>query len=239
MLSLEKQNQLREQYRRLRPEWRPATEVYAQLVKDYVKPESVVLDLGCGRGGLVEQLEHPLAQVVGVDPDWQSLVEHRLPLPRTVGISGRLPFAAERFDVVFASWLLEHLAHPAVDLAEIGRVLKPGGVFVFITPNKKHPLSMLNQLFGRFALLQGRLVEWLYGRAADDAFPTRYRANTTAALQTLGAESGLQLITLHTIPDPTYIAFTPLLFRVMCWFETWLRPERRLHLVGVLEKTHS
>jgi SAM-dependent methyltransferase len=237
MLSLEKQNQLREQYRQLRPNWHPATEVYAQLVKDYVKTNSRVLDLGCGRGGLVEQLAQPLEQLVGIDPDWQSLREHRLALPRVVGVSGRLPFAAASFDLIFASWLLEHLENPVQDLAEISRVLRPGGVFVFITPNAQHPLGVLNRLFGRFAAVQGRLVEWLYGRTADDAFPTRYRANTVASLQTLSATSNLQLVTLLTIPDPTYIAFTPLLFRLMCWFESWLRPERRLHLVGVMEKT--
>lgn len=237
MLSLEKQNRLREQYRHLQPGWQPATEVYAQLVKDYVKPNSHVLDLGCGRGGLVEQLQHPLEQMVGIDPDWHSLAAHRLPLPRVVGVSGRLPFAAASFDLIFASWLLEHLENPVLDLAEIGRVLRPGGVFVFITPNARHPLSVLNRLFGRFGRVQGRLVKWFYGRAADDTFPTRYRANSTAALQTLSTRCHLQLTTLLTIPDPTYVAFTPLMFRLMCWFETWLRPERRLHLVGVMEKT--
>jgi hypothetical protein len=34
------------------------------------------------RGGLVEQLAHPLPQMVGIDPDWLSLREHRLEIPR-------------------------------------------------------------------------------------------------------------------------------------------------------------
>jgi ubiquinone/menaquinone biosynthesis C-methylase UbiE len=155
MLSLEKQNQLREQYRQLRPNWHPATEVYAQLVKHYVKTNSRVLDLGCGRGGLVEQLAQPLEQLVGIDPDWQSLRAHRLSLPRVVGISGRLPFAAASFDLIFASWLLEHLENPAQDLAEISRVLRPGGVFVFITPNARHPLGVLTACSADLRLCKG------------------------------------------------------------------------------------
>ena len=65
MLSLDRQNKLREQYRQMHPTWRPATEVFADLVRAQLRPESRVLDVGCGRGGLVEQLEHPLPQVVG------------------------------------------------------------------------------------------------------------------------------------------------------------------------------
>ena len=77
MLSLDRQNELRQQYQQQNPDWRPATEIYANLVREWLRPSALVLDIGCGRGGLVEQLEHPLSQTVGIDPDWQSLVEHR------------------------------------------------------------------------------------------------------------------------------------------------------------------
>ena len=80
MLSLDKQNAWREQYRASHPGWQPATELYANLVRQQLTPAARVLDIGCGRGGLVEQLGHPLAQVVGIDPDWLSLREHRLNL---------------------------------------------------------------------------------------------------------------------------------------------------------------
>lgn len=171
MLSLDRQNALREQWRPANPGWRPATEVYADLVRSHLRPDSRLLDVGCGRGGLVEQLAHPLTQIVGVDPDWLSLKEHRLGLPRAAAISQALPFAPHSFDLIFASWVLEHLAHPQADLTEIARVLKPGGVFVFITPNRRHPLVGMNRWLARFARLQDKLVETLYGRAAADTFP--------------------------------------------------------------------
>jgi hypothetical protein len=44
------------------------------------------------------------------------------------------------------------------------------------------------------------------------------------------------LAELHTIPDPTYLAFTSILFRFMSWFETALPSQRQLHLVGVVKK---
>lgn len=236
MITLDQQNTLREQYRQQQPGWRPATEVYAGLVRANLGAESRVLDWGCGRGGLVEQLAHPLEQMVGVDPDWLSLKEHRLALPRAAAISHALPFVSGSFDLVFASWVLEHLAHPQADLGEIARVLKPGGVFVFITPNRGHPLVWLNRWLARFAWLQDKLVEKLYGRAAADTFPAFYRANSPADLHRLAQQHGLTLTTLHPIADPTYLAFNPALFRFMVWFESRLAHDRHIHLVGLMTR---
>lgn len=234
MLPLDKQNALRERYRRQRPGWRPATEVYADLVRDHLRPESRLLDLGCGRGGLVEQLAHPLSQMVGIDPDRVSLHEHRLALPRAQAFSQRLPFADDVFDVIYASWLLEHLSRPEEDFREIARVLRAGGVFVFITPNGRHPLSLFNHLLGRVGQLQGWLVRGFYGRSAADAFPTFYRANGRRDLERLAAVSQLRLERLEAVSDPTYLAFTPALFRLMRWLEERLPAERKLHLVGAM-----
>ena len=237
MLDLEEQNRWRAKYQIRQPDWRPATEVYADTVRYYLQPESRVLDLGCGRGGLIEQLTHPLHHVVGLDPDWLSLVEHRLDLPRTAGFSHALPFADNSFDLVFCSWLLEHLATPQIDFSEIGRVLRPNGCFVFITPNGRHPLAWANRLLGRFGQLQGLLVKRFYGREEEDTFPTRYRANTIPQINRLGEQVQLKPELWYTIPDPSYLAFNAALFRFMCWFETAVPAALRLHLVGVLKKS--
>jgi len=237
MLSLDRQNQFREQYRLTNPHWRPATEVYAALVREHLRPNSRVLDLGCGRGGLVEQLDHPLNAITGVDVDEQSLHEHRLAwLPRVAAVANTLPFRAAAFDLAFSSWLLEHLANPAHTLREIGRVLRPGGCFVFITPNKRHPLAALNQVAGRLGRWQMQLVEQLYGRSAADTFPTCYRANSLDDLQRLSRQSSLILTHLEHIPDPSYLAFTETIFHLTSRIEQQLPSNRYIHLVGILKK---
>lgn len=237
MLSLSQQNAWREAYRAAHPGWRPATEVYAARVRDCLRLGARLLDVGCGRGGLVEQLDHPLPLLVGIDPDWVSLREHRLAqLPRATAISDGLPFAAATFDVVAASWLLEHLAIPAATFGEIGRVLRPGGAFIFITPNARHPLAAINRLGGRLGRAQGRLVSRLYGRAEADTFATVYRANTPAALAALMAAAGLRLEALDRVADPTYLAFNRPLFRFMSAVEDRLPDDRRIHLVGLARK---
>jgi SAM-dependent methyltransferase len=240
MLSLEEQNRWRDVYRQQRPDWRPATEVFAGLVRAYLTPTTRLLDLGCGRGGLVEQLvskESEPCRWVGVDPDLASLRQHRLPtLPRLAARSETLPLRSASFDLIFCSWLLEHLPRPYDTFAEIGRLLRPGGVFVFITPNAHHPLAQLNHALGRLAQVQGWLVSGLYGRAAADAFPTTYQANTPDQICHLARSCALHLVQLHTIPDPSYLAFHPWLFRLMIRVEEWLPAGRKLHLVGVLQK---
>jgi SAM-dependent methyltransferase len=241
MLNLDQQNELRERYRQQRPNWQPATEFYADLVRSRLEPESRVLDLGCGRGGLVEQLNHPLHQLVGVDPDVVSLQEHRLrpEMPLSAAYSDRLPFADGRFDLVFASWVLEHLARPEVVLGEIGRVLKPGGVFVFITPNRHHPLMALNRLVARFSALQGRLVEYFYGRKTADTFPAYYKANSGDDVRKVAGELGMTLVVSQLIPDPTYLAFRPNWFDTAVWLDERLSDERAIHLVGMIEKSST
>lgn len=236
MLSLERQNELREEYRRRRPGWRPATELYAALVRSRLRPEHRLLDLGCGRGGLIEQLNHPLPQTMGLDPDLASLRQHRLDFSRVQGTSEALPYADGSFDVIIASWLLEHVPQPARDMREVARVLRPGGAFIFITPNARHPLALLNRLLGRGEGIQNRLVQWLYGRAAGDTFPTYYEANSRQDLLRLAAASGLELEVLKAVPDPTYLALNKTLFRVMQKVEEALPSERKLHLVGLLKR---
>jgi SAM-dependent methyltransferase len=236
MLPLDRQNALRERYRQLRPGWQPATAVYAATVRRYLRPDSRLLDLGCGRGGLVEQLGHPMARTAGVDPDWASLREHRLELPRATALSEALPFPQASFDLVMASWVLEHLAAPEATLAEIGRVLRPGGVFVFLTPGLAHPLIAFNRRLSRLRGLQRRLVTALYGRQSADTFPAHYQANRPEAVISLGRRARLSLLSLETIADPTYLAFWSPLFNLAVWLEERLPRLRQLHLVGALSR---
>lgn len=240
MLSLEKQNRWRDAYRLSHPDWRPATEVFATYVRRELKPESRILDLGCGRGGLLEQLTHPLSRAMGIDPDYISLREHRLPrLPRAVALSDCLPIVAESFDIVTGSWLLEHLADPARTFSAASRVLQPGGAFIFITPNASHPIAWLNRIAGRLGWVQGQMVARIYGRAGDDTFSTFYRANTPAVIDGLARGAQLNLETLELIPDPSYLAFNRLLFNGMSAIDDRLPARRRIHIVGVARKPGS
>lgn len=230
MLSLDRQESYRCRYAARRPGWQPASRIYQDTVAARLTPTARVLDLGCGRGGVLERL-HPFAGfVAGIDPDPASLREHRArALALTCGLAERLPYSDGSFDLVCASWVLEHLPDPARAFAEIARVLVSGGHFVFLTPNARHPLLVLGRALRP---AQRWLVSHLYGRTEADTFPALYRANTPARIKRLAQAVGLTQVSLDYIGDPTYLAFNESLFHLSCLLERLLPAALRVHLVG-------
>ena len=238
LLPLDVQNEYRKRYRAANPGWRSSGEQFEELVRSHVTPETRVLDLGCGRGGVVELFWRDVRLAAGLDPDASSLAEHRshgLPVMR--GRGEQLPFTAESFDLVVSIWVLEHLRDPRVVLGEVRRVLRPGGHFVFLTPNLRHPLLRLNRLGRALPALQRRVVPWVYGRAEADTFAVQYRANTVSDLRAQAADSGLTVAELRVVPDPTYLALNRFMYRASVWLERLLPPGWGVHLLGDLTRT--
>jgi len=234
----DKQEHYRALYRKIKPGWKPSTQVYQELVASYLNPEAKLLDLGCGRGGIVERL-HPLARLtVGVDADLASLREHRAPsIPRIQALAEALPFPAQTFDLVISSWVLEHLAEPEKSFEEVARVLKPGGRFIFLTPNFLHPIPRLGWALSKVGgLLQKSLVASLYSRQSGDVFPPHYLANTPVRIGEIASKVGLQKVSVRLVEDPTYLAFGPLSFRLSVLLEKLIPAGRKVHIVGEFKK---
>src|SRR4029077_1970892 len=235
LLPLDKQNAYRERYRAMRPGWRPSGEQLEALVRGHVTPQSRVLDLGSGRGGVVEIFWREVALAVGIDPDVPSLAEHRARgMPVICGRGEHLPFTAESFDIVVCVWVLEHVERPELVFREVRRVLRPGGHFVFLTPNLRNPLLLLTRLARALPQLQRRIVPRLYGRVEADTFPVRYRANTKASILALAARCGLEVASLTAISDPTYLALNDLMFRASVMSDRLLPKGWGVHLLGDL-----
>ncbi len=234
-LPLDVQNSYRARYRAMRPGWSTSGEQLEALVRSHLTPESKVMDLGCGRGGVVELFWRDVKLAAGLDPDIPSLAEHRAPgMPVVTGRGEHLPFADESFDLVVCLWVLEHLRSPDAVFGEVRRVLRPGGHFVFLTPNLRNPLLALNRLGRALPQLQRRLVPRLYGRVEADTFPVQYRANTASAIRALAARTGLQVADLRVVGDPTYLAFNGFMFRASVISERLLPHGWGVHLLGDL-----
>jgi 2-polyprenyl-3-methyl-5-hydroxy-6-metoxy-1,4-benzoquinol methylase len=235
LLPLARQNAYRDRYRAIRPGWRTSGEELESLVRGHLTQRSHVLDLGCGRGGLVEVFWRDVRLAAGLDPDVPSLAEHRAQgMPVIRGRGEHLPFADESFDVVVCLWVLEHLERPEEVFTEVRRVLKPQGHFAFLTPNLRNPLLLLNRLAKGLPHVQSRVVSRLYGRVESDTFQVRYRANTEAKIRALAARCGLQVALLKAIPDPTYLALNELMFRASVASERLVPARWGVHLLGDL-----
>jgi SAM-dependent methyltransferase len=114
-----------------------------------VKRGDVVLDLGCGQGRHTYEALRRGAHVVGVDLDPKVLPDVRAMCagmaiegeadPRQMaafarGDATRLPFADSSFDKIIVSEVLEHIPTDESAMAEIARILKPGGVAAVSVP---------------------------------------------------------------------------------------------------------
>ncbi len=204
-------------------------------MRSHITPASRVLDLGCGRGGVVELFWRDVKLAAGLDPDVPSLSEHRTPgMPAVRGVGGHIPFSGDTFDLVVCVWVLEHLKDPAQTLSEVTRVLRRGGHFVFVTPNIRNPMMLANRIGKAMPALQRRLVPRIYGRVEADTFPVQYRANTVSAIRSLAREAGLDVFDLRVVPDPTYLAVNRFMFRASVLSERVMPKGWGVHLLGDL-----
>jgi len=137
-----------------------------------INPEATAaLDVGCGGGFVTEEAARMGFVMTGVDPSEGSLraaAAHArlggLDIRYIRGTGESLPFADRSFGVVFCCDVLEHVRDLPKVIAEIARVLEPGGAFVYDTFNRTW-LSWLaaikvSQEWPLWAFMPARIHVW-------------------------------------------------------------------------------
>ena len=102
-----------------------------------------VLDVGCGGGLVAEKMAELGWRVTGVDPAARSIHyaqaharQAGLPVEYRTGSGEALPFEDASFDVVYSLDVLEHVTDLNQVIAEVARVLRPRGIFIYDTVNR-------------------------------------------------------------------------------------------------------
>lgn len=162
---------------------------FRQTLESFLKfldlpPDAVVLDVGTGPGVVVRLLAARMRFVVGSDrlPEMlahaRSLLPGGAPVPAAWAAADalRLPFASESFDAALATNLLFLLPDPAVGLAELARVVRPGGIAGWLNPSEQLSQSSAAAFagargmtgFARFSLVNyGRIAEGYHRLSGD------------------------------------------------------------------------
>lgn len=120
-----------------------------------VPPGTTVLDLGCASGYLGEQLRHRGCEVYGIDIDRSAVAAAPPGTYAALAIVDlnefdTWPFDGQRFDVVIAADVLEHVISPEEVLGRLPELLTPGGRLLVSLPNIAHGSIRLSLLAGHF-----------------------------------------------------------------------------------------
>jgi SAM-dependent methyltransferase len=127
-----------------------AAQTGGEDVHDTVGPQlaeratGTVLDLGCGRGRLLDAF--PTDRWVGLDGSPAQLAACPASGRTVLGDGAILPFADASFDGVAALYCLYHFEDPHLPIAESHRVLRPGGWFVTCTPSLRDAPELVTHL---------------------------------------------------------------------------------------------
>lgn len=222
---------------------------YRDKLTECLRPEITWLDLGCGHNLLPAWMPNALqderrlvascGKVVGIDADFENLRIHESIEQRVIGNIEQLPFNDNAFDLITANMVVEHVENPSPLLREIHRVLRPGGVFLFHTPNFWGYTTLLSAFLPDF--MKVALAKWLQGRASEDVFPTRYRLNTNSAVLSVAAQQHFEIAEISLVESS---AQTVMMGPVVAFELLWIRLLRlsfmarlRTNLIVKLQKT--
>ena len=177
---------------------------------------------------------------MGVDPD--PAIENNTFLQEAViGRVEKLPFKEGTFDAAVSDYVLEHIQEPRSAACELFRVLKPGGVLLFRTPNLWHYVTLFSYLTPQS--LHRLVANWARGiKTASEPFPTTYRCNTCRSVRKYFCPAGFMVAELGIIEaEPMYLQFSAFAFLAGVLYERLVNSHPvfetiRANILGVLRK---
>jgi SAM-dependent methyltransferase len=131
-------------------------------------------------------------------------------------------------DLAYSRSVMEHIEDAGRAFSEICRVLRPGGRYIFLTPNFWDYASLIAYVVpNRF---HAKIVRWSEGRSEEDTFPTYYRANTYYSIKRMAERNGMIVSQFGYLGQyPSHLMFSRTLFSLAAKYEKFLERHSSLH----------
>jgi 2-polyprenyl-3-methyl-5-hydroxy-6-metoxy-1,4-benzoquinol methylase len=150
-----------------------------------------VLDIGCGFGETLLYHKSRGCEAYGVEADENALKSaEKFGLNIKIGVFEPGMFPEAFFDYVTMDQVIEHVPNPKETLREIAKILKPGGRFVFTTPNGA---GLGARIFGE---------KWIHWHA-----PYHLQYFSKASIRKLVAESDFDLVSLKQVTCAAWLHY--------------------------------
>ena len=216
---------------------------YHQLIEEKLHQARVVLDIGCGRGEIAPfgWERYPQIKRIGLDPDPTARSHPGLAAFHLLEIGAPWPIEENSIDLAVARYVLEHVEDPDDFFRQLQRVLRVGGSFVFLTPNRLHPAALASRA------LPTTIKRIILKRSADvdedDVFPTHYKMNDGFALKQLADRYGFRIesLAIREYGPIGYLDFSLPTFSLACSYylaTRWTGAEKLIGatILGCIQK---
>jgi ubiquinone/menaquinone biosynthesis C-methylase UbiE len=171
----------------------PRGDAYAAELDKYLDRRSPVLDIGTGTGVVAKGLRRRGYHVVGVDRSeaMLGLAKHRIGTRVVLGDACDLPFADRAARQAIAVWVLHSVAEPTRALAEVFRVIAPGGRLLVCPVNRATDDDAVGKAFEDL------------GRRVDRIVGLDQREVTAGVIEAWGAAAGFRS-TIEALPEQSW-----------------------------------
>ncbi len=171
-----------------------------QAAGERLSPTSRVLVDGCGVGLYVRALRQFTPHVVGLDIEAERVMDSYVHSPLVHVAAGEyLPYPSHYFDLALSHEVLEHVQNDAQAVAEMVRVLKPGGRAIIFCPNRLYLFETHGHYWrGQYHFGNTPLINYLPDALRNKLAP-HVRAYTSHDLKQLLAKLPVTIINLTQI----------------------------------------
>lgn len=200
----EQKDYIEKKLSRIYPSFKTGGYFFRKYLKNYINGDSIILDAGCGSGGIISEFKSVPRLIIGLDIDEKLLETNQIADKKIVADLEKIPLEDKSVDIVVSEFVLEHLKNPELVFKEIFRIVRPGGKFIFLTSNVLNLVMILSKIL---PLEAHRFLRRKLLKKEEDACSTFYKTNTYRKLLKLGISVGFQEYEILRAGNPEYLGF--------------------------------